>query len=173
MLQDDKARTFAPPDDTIKQMEDEDKRIYEHLAKLKPLSDRKFTKLSFDKIKRPKDLEMDKIFKNMNKYEDINLNDVNSLINTINDEITEGDNIADLGNGKEISFRDITNFLYDIKDGKINNFNKESEYEKKIKNIKYKIENKKKFSRNVGLYEHYINRLKGILFGYKKLSGRG
>ena len=116
---------------------------------------------------------MDKIFKNMNKYEDINLDDVNKLINTINDEITEGDNIVDLCNGKEIYFRDTTNFLYDIKNGKINNFNKESEYEKRLKNIEYKIANKKKFSRNIRLYEQYINRLKKILFGDKKLSGRG
>ena len=29
---DDKARTFAPPDNMIKQMEDEEKEIYKHLA---------------------------------------------------------------------------------------------------------------------------------------------
>ena len=57
---------------------------------------------------------MDKFSKN--KYERIDLN-----------EITEGDNIAKLGNNKEISFRDLANFLYDIKDGKINDFNKETE----------------------------------------------
>ena len=116
---------------------------------------------------------MDKIFKNMNKYENTDLGDVIKLINTINDEITEGDNIVDLRNGKEIYFRDIDNFLYDIKDGKINNFNKESGYEKRLKNIEYKIANKKKISRNIRLYEQYINRLKRILFGDKNLSGRG
>ena len=51
-----------------------------------------------------------------NKYERIDLN-----------EITEGDNIVKLGNNKEIYFRDLANFLYDIKDGKINDFNKEIE----------------------------------------------
>ena len=40
----------------------------------------------------------------------------------------------------------------------------------KILNTRSKI---KKCSRNIGHYEHYINRLKGILFGYKNLSGRG
>ena len=161
---DDKARTFAPPD---KQMKDEQKEIYKHLAILKSPNNKKSTKSLLSTIKRPKDLEMDNIFKNMNKYEDINLDDVNNLINTINDEITEGDNIVDLGNGKEIYFRDSTNFLYDIKNGEINNFDKESEYENRLKNIEYKIANK-----NIRLYEQYINRLKRI-FGDKKLSGRG
>ena len=121
---DDKARTFASPDNTIKQMEDEEKEIYKHLAKLKFPDNKKSTKSLLSTIKRPKDLEMDKIFKNMNKYENTDLDDVIKLINTINDEITEDDNIVDLRNGKEICFRDIANFLYDIKDGKINNFNK-------------------------------------------------
>ena len=109
----------------------------------------------------------------MNKYKDINLNDVNDLVNKIDNEITEGDNIVDLGNGKEIYFKDITNFLYDIKDKKINYLNKKREYEKKLKNIEYKIANKKKINRNIRLYEQYINTLKRILFGDKKGSGRG
>ena len=170
---DDKARTFAPPDNTIKWTEDEETKIYKHLARLKLPSDRKSIGLSFDTIKRPEDLERDEIFKDMNKYEDINLDDVNKLINTINDEITEGDNIVDIGNNREIYFRDLINFLYDIKGGKINDFNKEREYEKRLKNIEYKIANKKRFSRNIRFYEQYINRFKRILFGDKKLSGRG
>ena len=109
----------------------------------------------------------------MNKYKDINLNDVNDLVNKIDNEITEGDNIVDLGNGKEIYFKDITNFLYDIKDKKINYLNKKREYEKKLKNIEYKIANKKKINSNIRLYEQYINTLKRILFGDKKASGRG
>ena len=72
---------------------------------------------------------MEKFLKN--KYERIDLNDVNSLIGVINSEITEEDNIVKLGNNKQIYFRDLANFLYDIKDGKINDFNKEIEYEKK------------------------------------------
>ena len=133
---DDKARTFAPPDNTTKPMKNEEKEINKHLARLKLPSDRKSTELSFDTITRPEDLKRDKIFKDMNKYEDINLNDVNKLINTINDEITEGDNIADIGDNREIYFRDLINFLNDIKDGKINDFNKEREYIKGLKILK-------------------------------------
>ena len=40
----------------------------------------------------------------MNKYEDIDLNGVNNLISTINDEITKGDNIVDIGDGKKSSY---------------------------------------------------------------------
>ena len=141
---DDKARTFAAPDNTIKLTENEEKEVNKHLDRLKLPSDKKSTELSFDTIKRSEDLQKYKIFKDMNKYKDINLNDVNDLINKINNEITEGDNIVDLGNGKEIYFRDIANFSYDIKDGKINYLNKKIEYDKRLKNIEYKIENKKK-----------------------------
>ena len=42
------------------------------------------------------------------------------------------DHIVDLGNGKEVYFRDIFNFLHIIKDGKINDFNKNEEYRKKF-----------------------------------------
>ena len=129
---DDKARTFAAPDNTIKLTEE--KEVNKHLARLKLPSDKKSTELSFYTIKRPED---------MNKYKDINLN-VNDLINKMNNEITEGDNIVDLGNGKDIYFSDIANFLYDIKDGKINYLNKKREYEKRLKNIEYKIANKTK-----------------------------
>ena len=37
----------------------------------------------FSKIKRPEDFEWDKFFENINKYEDINLNNVNNLIDEI------------------------------------------------------------------------------------------
>ena len=37
----------------------------------------------FDKMKRPEDFKRDKFFENINKYEDINLNDVNNLIDEI------------------------------------------------------------------------------------------
>ena len=36
-----------------------------------------------------------------------------------------GDNTLDLGDDKYVYFRDINDFLHDIKDGKINNFNGE------------------------------------------------
>ena len=90
----------------------------------------------------------------------------------INDEITESDNIVDIGNNKEIYFRDLTNFLYDIKDGKINDFNKEREYEKRLKNTEIKLASRTKFSKFTRLYERYINILKEKLFT-KKSSGRG
>ena len=114
---------------------------------------------------------MDKVLKN--KYERIDLNGVNGLIGVINSEITEGDNIVKLGNNKKIYFRDLANFLYDIKDGKINDFNKEIEYEKRLKNTEKKLANKTEFSKFTRLYEKHINTLKKILFADKKLSGKG
>ena len=63
------------------------------------------------------------------------------MIDEIKRNITENDNIADLGNNKEIYFRDLNNFLYDIKDGKISDFNKEKEYEKRLINTKNKLKN--------------------------------
>ena len=57
-------------------------------------------------------------------------------------------------------------FLYDIKDGKINNFNKEREYEKRLKNTEIKLVNRKKLSKFTGRYEHYINVLKIMLVLY-------
>ena len=170
---DDKARTFAPPDNTIELSEDD----WKELLKLERSDDslksnKNKSKKFFSELKRPKDLEMDKIFKDMNKYEDINLNVVNNLISDINDEITEGDNIVDIGDGEKIYFRDLTDFLYDIKDGKINNFNNEREYEKRLKNTEIKLANRKKFSKFTGRYEQYINVLKRLLFT-EKSSGRG
>ena len=135
-------------------------RINESLSRLKNPDDRTylFDELTFDKIKRPADFKMDKFLKN--KYERIDLNGVNSLIGVINSEITEGDNIVKPGNNKEIYFRDVANFLDDIKDGKINDFNKEIEYGKRLKNIEKKLANKTEFSKFTRLYEKYINMLK-------------
>ena len=47
------------------------------------LTELNVNKIVFGKIKRPKDLERDKFFENINKYGDINLNDVNNLIDEI------------------------------------------------------------------------------------------
>ena len=166
---DDKVRTFAPLDNT-----DKDKRVLKELTRLKYTDDSiKFTKFSFDKTKRSKDLERTKFSKNINKYESIDLNGVNDLIDVINSEIIERDNIVDLGNNKEIYFRDLTNFLYDIKDGKISDFNKEREYQKRLKNTENKLANRTNFNKYTRLYEQYINILKRILFSDKKSSGRG
>ena len=122
MFQDDKGRTFAPPDNTAELSAL--KRINEDLSRLKNL----------DELKKPTDFKMDKFLEN--KYEKIDFDDVNSLIDRINSEILEKDNIVDLGNHREIYFRDVANFLYDIKDGKINNLNKEREYKKGLKILK-------------------------------------
>ena len=71
------------------------------------------------------------------------MNNVNDLINEIEYNVNEDDNIVDLGNNKSIYFRDLHNFLYYIKDNKINNFNKKGQYEKRIMNIENKLKNRK------------------------------
>ena len=67
-------------------------------------------KIELDKTKNPKNFEMEEFLKN------INLSSVNNLIKEIEENITEGDNIVDLGGGKEVYFRELYNFLHDIKD---------------------------------------------------------
>ena len=120
---DDKARTFALLDDN----DEVDKKIKDsaeealaltNLLNLKKVDDS--TKLNsikreFDKIRRPKDLEMAKFLENINKYESINLNDVNNLIEEIKENITIGNNIVDLGDGKEVYFNDLNNFYTILK----------------------------------------------------------
>ena len=169
----DKARTFAPPDNTIKSTKYEEEEIYKDLPRLKLPNDKKSTKLSFDTMKRPKDLERDKILKSTNQYEKIGLRDIKGLIDRIGLKVTEGDNIVDLGNNKEVYFRDLNNFLHDSMDGKINDFSKEIEYEKRLKNTEKKLANKTKFSEFIKLYEQFITTLKRILSSDKKSSGRG
>ena len=178
---DHKARTFAPSDnndEVDKKIKDSAEEVLalNNLLNLKKVDDS--TKLNsikreFDKIKRPEDLKMAKFLENINKYESINLNDVNDLIEEIKENITMGDNIVDLGDGKEVYFNDLNNFLYDIKDGKINNSNKEKEYEKKFEDIENKLTNRKKYNKNIRLYEKYLNYFKKILFSNKKSSGKG
>ena len=94
------------------------------------------------------------------------------MSNLIDNEITEGDNIKDLGNNNEIYFRDLANFLEDVKLGNINDPNKEREYKKRLKNTEIKLANRTKFSKFTRLYEQYINMLKRILLT-KKSSGKG
>ena len=95
------------------------------------------------------------------------------MINEVERNITVGDNIVDLGYNKEIYFSDLTKFLLDIKNGKIKDFNKEREYEKRLMNTENKLENRAKYSNNIRRHEKYLNDLKRILFGDKKLSGKG
>ena len=120
---DDKARTFPLLDDN----DEVDKKIKDsaeealaltNLLNLKKVDDS--TKLNsikreFDKIRRHKDLEMAKFLENINKYESINLNDVNNLIEEIKENITIGNNIVDLSDGKEVYFNDLNNFYTILK----------------------------------------------------------
>ena len=123
-----KARTFAPLDvmENIPKLSKDRLKIFDDKIDTCP------AERIIAKMKKSQDLKRDKSLKNINKYKRINLNDVDNLINEINSNITESDNIVDLGNGKSVYFRDITEFIYDIKDGKINNFNKKEEYEKRF-----------------------------------------
>ena len=63
--------------------------------------------------------------------------------------------------------------MYDIKDGKINSFNKKAEYKKGFWNTNIKLTDKTKNSKNIRLYEKYLNNVRKILFDDKKPSGKG
>ena len=55
-----------------------------------------------------------------------------------------GDNVLDLGDDRYVYFNHINNFLYNIKDGDINNFNREKRYKEKFEDIENKPTNKEK-----------------------------
>ena len=158
MLQDvrksyDKTGTFDPPDnidELHKKMKDsaEETLALTNLLNLKRLDDPKETTYVYDST---------------------NLNDVHNLINEIKIDITENDHIVDLGDNKYVCFRDLFNFLHDIKHSKINNFNRKEHYEEKLMNTQNKLANKKiKYSRNISFYMKYLNNLRSILFTNKK-----
>ena len=126
----------------------------------------------FSKIKRPEDFKRERILGNINKYENINLNDVNNLIDEIKRNITMGDNVLDLGDDKYVYFNNTKDFLHDIKNCKINNFNRQKKYNEKFRNTENKLANKKKIGKYINLYVKYLDNLKRILFT-KKSSGRG
>ena len=170
---DDKARTFTPPDNTIELAKDDWEKLYELKRSTDLLKSNPNKKFSLDGIKRPEDLERDKILKSINQYKKMDLRDIKGLIDRINLKVTEKDNIVDLGNNKEVYFRDLNDFLHDIMDGKINDFNKKIEYEKRLKNTKKQLANKTKFSEFIKLYEQFITTLKRILFSDKKSLDRG
>ena len=167
---DDKARTFAPSDND--EMENLAKLTKAKIKMSDPI-DLSLTNRIIAKMEKYKDLEWSEFSKDINKYESINLNDVNNLIDEINSNITERDNIVDLGDNKEIYFRNLTDFLYDIKDGKMSDFNKEREYEKRFMNTEEKLANRKKYSKNRRLYKKYLNNFKKMLFSDRKSSGKG
>ena len=58
------------------------------------------------------------------------------MVDKIKQDIKKIDNIIDIGNNKSINFNDITNFLKDIMNGKINNSNKEKNRTKNLKILK-------------------------------------
>ena len=96
------------------------------------------------------------------------------MINEIGNNITIGDNIVHLGDNEYIYFKDLLDFLSDIKNNKINNFNKEKEYKKRIINTQNKLINRKiKSNTNINLYIKYLNDFKKILFRDKKSAGKG
>ena len=82
-------------------------------------------------------------------------------------------NTLDIGNNKSVNFNDILNFLQDIIDCKVNDFNKEKKYNEKFKDVEKKLENRTKDSNNIKLYNYYLNYLKRILFSTRKLSAKG
>ena len=82
-----------------------------------------------------------------------------------------GDNVLYLGDDKYVYFNHINNLLHDIKDGNINNFDREKKYKEKFEDIENKLANKKRYGKYVELYIKYLNNLKKILFT-KKSSGR-
>ena len=71
------------------------------------------------KLKYPKEFR-----ETTNKYKSINLNRVNDLINEIGYNVTIDNDIVDLIDKESIYFKDLLDFLYDIKNIKINTFNK-------------------------------------------------
>ena len=92
--------------------------------------------------KSPKDFESERILENINKYEDINLNDVNNLIDEIK-KINMGDNVLDLGDNKYVYFNHINDFLHDIKNGKINNFHRKKNIMQSLEILKTSSQIKK------------------------------
>ena len=53
------------------------------------------------------------------------------MFDTVKKKILKKNKIIDIGDNKSINFNDIIDFLKDIIDGKINNFNKEKKYNEK------------------------------------------
>ena len=82
-----------------------------------------------------------------------------------------GDNTLDLGYNKFVYFNNINDFLHNIKDGNINNFNREKKFKEKFEDIESQLANRKKYGKYVDVYVKYLNNLKKILFT-KKSSGR-
>ena len=130
-------------------------------------------KREFGKIKGPEDLKMAKFLENINKYESINLNDVNNLIEVIKENITMGNNIVDLGDGKEVYSNDLNNFYTILKTVRSIILIKRKNMKKSLKILKTSSRIEKKYNKNISLYEKYLSDLKKILFSNKKSLGKG
>ena len=63
-----------------------------------------------------------------------------------------------------IYFKYLLDFLYDIKNNKINKFNKTRVYHDRIKKIENKLINTKRDSNNITKYKIFIKKLKNIIF---------
>ena len=163
---DNKARSFAPPDNTTKS-----KKIIDPLESA--YKDKEELKLFFDKKEIPKDFDIVKLLGNENKYVNINLSNVNNLIDEMKKKLKARDNILDIGNNKSVNFNDILIFLQNIIDGEVDDFNKEKKYNEKFKDVEKNLEKKTKDSNDIILYNHYLNYLKRLLFSTKKSSGKG
>ena len=109
---DDKARTFVPP----------------HKKEIK-----KFI-IDFEELQEIED----KLLKDENKSVDINLSNINGLIDEMKKKLEKRNNILDIGNNTSVNFNDILNFLQNIIDGEINDFNKEEKYHEKFKDVEKK-----------------------------------
>ena len=157
---DDKARTFAPPDNNDK------------FDEINDLAEEALALSLLTKLKKPNDLK-----NTIDEYKDINLNRVDDLINEIGYNVTIDNNIVDLGDNESIYFKDLLDFLYDIENNKINTFNKTRAYNGRIKKIENKFINTKRDSNNINKYKIFIKKLKNIKFGHdtsniKKSSGK-
>ena len=104
-IRDNKAKTFAPPDNNDKFDEMDD--LVESTLALNNLTNLK-------KIRKFKE-------NTIGKYKKIDLNRVDDLYDKIKNINIDDDN-------EYVHFRNLLDFLSDIKNGKINNFNKKEEY---------------------------------------------
>ena len=101
----------------------------------------------------------------------IDLSNVNDLIDEVKKKFEKRNNILSIGNNKSVNFNDILNFLQDIIDSEVNDFNKEEKYNEKFKNVEKDLENRTKNSNDIRPYNYYLNYLKKILFSTRKSSG--
>ena len=122
-----------------------------------------------------KDRDIDELLKDNDndKYVNINLSNVNDLIDEVKKNFEKRNNILDIRNNKSINFNDILNFLQDIIDSEVHDFNKEEKYNEKFKDVEKNLEIRTKNSNDIRLYNYYLDYLKKIVFSTRKSSGKG